>query len=122
MHQQLKALCLTHRKASVEVRERFALSDNATKDFLLYLRDIFQIQEALVVSTCNRTEIYYCHEENLASQILQALIAFKGDTSLINFAHLFQVLPYQEAVVHLFEVSLCPVSYTPLTLPTIYFL
>lgn len=106
MHQQLKALCLTHRKASVEVRERFALSENATKDFLLYLRDIFQIQEALVVSTCNRTEIYYCHEENLAPQILQAFIAFKGDTSLINFAHFFEVLDYQEAITHLFDVSL----------------
>lgn len=106
MHQQLKALCLTHHRASVEVRERFALSDNATKDFLLYLRDIFQIQEALVVSTCNRTEIYYCHEENLAPQILQALIAFKGETNLSDYAHLFEELPYQEAVTHLFEVSL----------------
>ena len=106
MHQQLKALCLTHHKASVEVRERFALSENATKDFLLYLKDIFQIQEALVVSTCNRTEIYYCHEENLAPQILQAFIAFKGDTSLINFAHFFEVLDYQEAITHLFDVSL----------------
>ena len=106
MHQQLKALCLTHHKASVEIRERFALSESSTKDFLLYLRDIFQIQEALVVSTCNRTEIYYCHEENLASQILQALIAFKGDTSLADFVHLFEVLNYQEAVQHLFNVSL----------------
>lgn len=106
MHQQLKALCLTHRRASIEVRERFALSENATKDFLLYLRDIFQIQEALVVSTCNRTEIYYCHEANLSPQILQAFIAFKGDTSLINFAHLFEVLDYQAAITHLFEVSL----------------
>lgn len=106
MHQQLKALCLTHHKASVEVRERFALSESATKDFLLYLKDIFQIQEALVVSTCNRTEIYYCHEENLAPQILQALVAFKGDTSLNSFAHLFEVLDYQGSVQHLFEVSL----------------
>lgn len=106
MHQQLKALCLTHHKASVEVRERFALSESATKDFLLYLRDIFQIQEALVVSTCNRTEIYYCHEEDLAPQILQAFVAFKGDTSLMSFAHLFEVLGYREAVEHLFEVSL----------------
>ncbi|MFN3315296.1 MAG: glutamyl-tRNA reductase [Raineya sp.] len=106
MHQHLKALCLTHHKASVEVRERFALSESATKDFLLYLKDIFQIQEALVVSTCNRTEIYYCHEENLTPQILQALIAFKGDTSLNSFAHLFELLDYQASVQHLFEVSL----------------
>jgi len=106
MHQQLKALCLTHHKASVEIRERFALSDSETKDFLLYLKDVFQIQEALVVSTCNRTEIYYCHEENLDTQILQALVAFKGDTNLERYIHLFERLAYHEAVEHLFEVSL----------------
>ncbi|GAB4128413.1 MAG: glutamyl-tRNA reductase [Raineya sp.] len=106
MHQQLKALCLTHHRASVAIREGFALSESSTKDFLLYLKDVFQIQEALVISTCNRTEIYYCHEKNLASEILQSFVAFKGDISLHAYTHLFDVLDYRAAITHLYEVSL----------------
>jgi glutamyl-tRNA reductase len=106
MHQLLKAVCLTHHNAPIGVREQFALSEQESKDFLLYLKDVFQISEGLVISTCNRTEIYYCAEENLSNQIIQALVAFKGNVALEAHTHLFQVLAYNQAIEHLYNVSL----------------
>ncbi|KOY87370.1 glutamyl-tRNA reductase [bacterium 336/3] len=106
MHQLLKAVCLTHHKAPVSVREQFALSEQESKDLLIYLKDVFQISEGLVISTCNRTEIYYCAEENLSNQIIQALVAFKANTALEAHTHLFQILEYNQAVEHLYNVSL----------------
>ncbi|MCU0438788.1 MAG: glutamyl-tRNA reductase [Raineya sp.] len=106
MHQLLKAVCLTHHNAPVGVREQFALSEQESKDFLVYLKDVFQISEGLVISTCNRTEIYYCAEENLSNQIIQALVAFKGDVALEAHIHLFQTLDYNQAIEHLYNVSL----------------
>jgi glutamyl-tRNA reductase len=106
MHQLLKAVCLTHHNAPIGVREQFALSEQESKDLLIYLKDVFQISEGLVISTCNRTEIYYCAEENLSNQIIQALVAFKANTALEVHTHLFQILEYNQAVEHLYNVSL----------------
>ncbi|MDX1904204.1 MAG: glutamyl-tRNA reductase [Thermonemataceae bacterium] len=106
MQQSLQSLCLTHHKASVEVRGLFALSDEEVKEFLLYLKDIHAITEALVVSTCNRTEIYYVSEEDLSDKVLRTLIAFKGNTDLESYVHLFQKLSHSASIQHLFEVYL----------------
>lgn len=106
MYDSFKAVCLTHHNASVEVREKFALSEKETQDFLLYLKDIFELTEALVVSTCNRTEIYYHSERELNEAILQALVAFKGDSSLARYIKNFQIFQGREAIKHLFEVAL----------------
>lgn len=106
MYESFKAICLTHHNASVEVREKFALSEKETQDFLLYLKDIFELTEALVISTCNRTEIYYHSERELKEAILQALVAFKGNSSLAKYVKLFQYFTSLQAVEHLFEVAL----------------
>jgi glutamyl-tRNA reductase len=49
---------LSHQTASVEIRERFAISDSALSEALLKLRRIEGVEEGLIVSTCNRTEFY----------------------------------------------------------------
>ena len=49
---------LSHQTASVEIRERFAISDAGLSDALSRLRTIEGVEEGLIVSTCNRTEFY----------------------------------------------------------------
>ena len=50
---------LSHRTASVELRERIAFPEEAVSDALLELkRTIPAVSEAAIVSTCNRTELY----------------------------------------------------------------
>ncbi|MFN2501221.1 MAG: glutamyl-tRNA reductase [Pyrinomonadaceae bacterium] len=52
----LFAFGINHKTASVEVREKLYLNDEEIKAFLHRVQNT--LQECLVVSTCNRTEIY----------------------------------------------------------------
>jgi glutamyl-tRNA reductase len=49
---------LNHRTAPVEIREKFSLSEEKIGEALYTLKKNPQIQEALILSTCNRVEIY----------------------------------------------------------------
>ena len=51
-------LGLSHRSSPVTVRERFAFSDAALPQALEKLRRAAAAAEAVILSTCNRVEIY----------------------------------------------------------------
>ena len=106
MENIFKAFSLSHKSAPLAVREQVALTEGEAKDFSLKIRDLFSIQEILVVSTCNRTEVYYTSTQNLNEQIIKTLLVHKG---IINtqsyFAHFQQFNVQEEAVKHLFYVA-----------------
>jgi len=60
----LIALGLNHHTAPVDIRERAAIGDERLGDALLALQKVDAIDEAAIVSTCNRTEIYCGTREN----------------------------------------------------------
>jgi glutamyl-tRNA reductase len=49
---------LSHHSAPIAVREQVALSGEALKDALVALRTRDGVREAMVISTCNRVEVY----------------------------------------------------------------
>ena len=49
---------LSHRSSPVELRERFAFAEAEIPDALQSLRDSGVADEAVILSTCNRVEIY----------------------------------------------------------------
>ncbi len=49
---------LSHRTSSVDVREKFAIAQNQLPAALQQLQDTGLIQESLILSTCNRVEVY----------------------------------------------------------------
>jgi len=55
---ELLAIGVSHKTAPVEVRERLALTEARTADFLRDLHGVPEIQEVVTISTCNRTELY----------------------------------------------------------------
>jgi glutamyl-tRNA reductase len=55
---ELLALGISHNTAPVALRERLALTDKAGRRFLQDLVARDEIDEAVAISTCNRTEIY----------------------------------------------------------------
>jgi glutamyl-tRNA reductase len=72
-----RVITLSHHDSPVEVREKFAFDDEQAANFLRSIRDVFGIQEALLLSTCNRTEIYFQHDSD-AAKVLAYLISFRG--------------------------------------------
>jgi glutamyl-tRNA reductase len=89
---------LSHKSAPIEVRERVALSGDALKSALAELRAMDGVHEALVVSTCNRVEVYVQAEDDVAARtFFTSRAPLAGD-------HLYAKAG-SDAVRHLFRVS-----------------
>ncbi|NTW04781.1 MAG: glutamyl-tRNA reductase [Peptococcaceae bacterium] len=52
------AVGVNHRTAPVEVRERLSFSESRLSDWLTRLKNYSDINGAVIISTCNRTEIF----------------------------------------------------------------
>ena len=89
---------LSHKSAPVAVRERVALSGDLLRDALVDLHRRGGVQEAMVVSTCNRVEVYVYAERPEAGR------RFFLDRSAEAEGHLYERTG-REAVRHLFRVA-----------------
>lgn len=102
-----KAISLSYKKAPVEIRELVSLSEENCRALLLQLREVLGIAEALVVSTCNRTEIYYTAEEDLSQALISLIGVQKGLLQTDTIRHYFDnFTDSQLAVKQLFRVSM----------------
>lgn len=107
MQESMKAISLSHNKASVEIRERVHLNDETSRALLSQLREVFGLEEAFVLSTCNRTEVYYSSAKDLSLDILKVLCIEKGLDNHQSFVPYFEFITDEETVVrHLFRVSM----------------
>ncbi|TAE36652.1 MAG: glutamyl-tRNA reductase [Runella slithyformis] len=101
------AISISSKNAPVDVREQIALNEGEAKNFMVKVQEIFDASEVLVVSTCNRTEIY--HNAPLQSSneaIAKLLLIEKGLTDTANYLPYFAYYDQQtEAVLHLFKVA-----------------
>jgi glutamyl-tRNA reductase len=98
---------LNHRSAPVEIRERFVFDEPEIERFILQLREREPFEEVVVLSTCNRTEVYFsssklCGQRDLAA-LLRFLCSFKqaGEPG----GELFYAHQESQAVSHLFRVA-----------------
>ncbi len=55
---ELLALGISHKTAPVSLRERLAFSDSEAEALLRAITAAGEVREAVVISTCNRTEVY----------------------------------------------------------------
>jgi glutamyl-tRNA reductase len=107
MQTKFRVVSLSHRSAPVHIRELISLDDLAIERLLLKLKEFFSVADALVLSTCNRTEVYYSHESDLSVELIKLIGIERGLTNAIGYLDYFQVLNNeQEAVTHLFRVSM----------------
>jgi glutamyl-tRNA reductase len=70
---------MNHRSAPVEVRERVAFPPCAARDFLRRITEQDVASEAVLLSTCNRTEVYaVVEDEGARSAVLDLLAEDRG--------------------------------------------
>ncbi len=98
----LVVLGLNHRTAPIEVRERIVFDAARLPDALAALRALPGLQEALILSTCNRTEIY-CAGSDGDGTLAGWLTAASGG-NLALAACLYR-LEGADAVRHVFSVA-----------------
>ena len=97
---------LHHRTTPIEVLERMTIPPAGLTKALAQVRSGDDIAEAIIVSTCNRTEIYaVCETFHGALGQLHRFLADRSGLPIERFApHLFTA--YDDAVArHLFTVS-----------------
>ena len=99
----LFAVSISHNTAPIELREALFFGDDEIKKFVEKTKgNLFN--EGLVISTCNRTEIYGIpvRKDLQYSEILNSIRSIKSvnDIKPDHFKNLFS----REAVTHLFEV------------------
>lgn len=100
-----RAISLSHKTAPLTVRERVALTEAESKQLMLRLRDFFGLADVLILSTCNRTEVYYAGDQNVSAEIARLLLIEKGLTDTDDYLPYFQFFDVHDAAVrHLFEV------------------
>ncbi|GAA4448925.1 glutamyl-tRNA reductase [Nibrella saemangeumensis] len=105
MFDSFKSISLSHKTAPLNIRELIALNEEEAKRLMHRLRDFFGLTDLLIISTCNRTEIYYTSGQDLNTEVTRLLLIEKGLTDTDSYLPYFQFFAvHHEAVRHLFEV------------------
>lgn len=107
MLHNFKAVTLSHKKAPLAIRELIALDETSCKQFLQTLKDFIQASDLLVLSTCNRTEVYYTADVDYSQEIIKLLGLTKGITPITQYIDYFtSIETHHDAVQHLFDVAM----------------
>lgn len=97
---------LSHKTAPVEIREKLSIPEDQIEKAIAQLCSYPHIEEAVILSTCNRLEIYVV--VTAAEQATREVAQFLSEHSKLPFHDLYQhlfALLQQDAVRHLMQVA-----------------
>ena len=106
---QIVSIGTSHHVAPIEFREKLAFSEAQIIESLQHLRESYQIHEAVILSTCNRVEVYA-----VANSVRTADAAAKMLVEFLSRYHYVGVEPLKkwtylhhnlETIQHLFRVT-----------------
>jgi glutamyl-tRNA reductase len=95
---------LSHRSAPLEVRETLAVPREKVGEAALRIREEAGLAEAMLLSTCNRVEVYGRAEEPKPADVAEALCRTHAREPRELEAYLYK-LEGEEAVRHAFRVA-----------------
>ena len=103
---EISVIGINHRSAAVDVRERFALPSDLAKKLLRTIRAEKIFSEALVLDTCNRTEVYLVSkaQQDSLRHLLGHITQLK-QASPVTDTSLFYHHQGLDMVRHLFRVA-----------------
>ena len=96
----ISVIGLNHKSANIDIREKFSFTADNAALLLRRIKKVRDILEVIVVSTCNRTEIY-CESANGSDDIKNWLLS---EREYKSFARHLYVHQEEDAIEHLFKV------------------
>jgi glutamyl-tRNA reductase len=97
---------LSHKSAPVDIREKVAFAPDCIHEALHLVRNLDQVQEGVIVSTCNRVEVYAASRQR--EQGVESLVRFMSGYHEVPLEALRPHLYIQcgsDAVRHVFRVA-----------------
>jgi len=107
VHKDFKAVGISYKNTPLEVRELLSFNEQACKRLLRFFKEFTDIPEAMVLSTCNRTEVYYTSPTDKSDEIIK-LVSLERDIKNLS-AYQEYFINYDDAssaTQHLFDVSI----------------
>lgn len=96
---------INYRSATVELREPFSVDAKGLQHALAKLRSLPSVLEAVLVSTCNRTEVYaVCDDVSAARGEVESFYADLSGLASYSFQNTLYTYRDAEAVSHLMRV------------------
>jgi glutamyl-tRNA reductase len=95
---------LNHETAPVAVREAMAFAKDELGEALARVRQDAGLGEAMILSTCNRVEVYGRSEKNSVRAVADFLARYHGRAPEETLKHLY-LLEGEQAVRHAFRVA-----------------
>lgn len=103
---ELLAIGISHKTAPLALRERLAMTESAAEEFIRELVAHEEIREAVVISTCNRTEVYIVSRESVdAESVLLARLAHRAGIRPTELVDIVYSPRNCDAARHLFRVT-----------------
>lgn len=99
---RLQAISIDHHSAELRLREALSFTENGVREELSRLKKEKGIREAVLLSTCNRTELYLYGEENCDPG---ALLCADCQVDMDLYSDLFRRYEGEAAAHHLMEVA-----------------
>ena len=107
MYNNFKAVSISHKGAPLAVRERVALDKDQATSILQYLKEYSPAKDVLVLSTCNRTEIYYAADQDLSSDLIKLIGLETAISDIDSYKDYFVTInDHVQASVRLFRVAI----------------
>ena len=102
----ISVIGISHHVAPIEVREAFALPGELARQLLRAFRAEHVFEEAMVLDTCNRTEVYFVSKKwkEALSYLLAHIGRIKGPVEITDTSVFYQH-DEESAVRHLFRVA-----------------
>ena len=106
---QIVSIGTSHHVAPIEFRERLAFSEEQLIESLQHLRESDQVQEAVILSTCNRVEVYAVansvRNAGAAAKMLVEFLARSRQISVESLKKWCYLHHNLETIQHLFRVT-----------------
>lgn len=97
---------LNYRQTPVEIRERFTFPEEQLEEALLQLRHTKSILECVILSTCNRTEIYVVADQlHTGRHFTKKFMSEWFNIERNQFESFLEIKENDEAIRHLFSVA-----------------
>ena len=101
-------ISINYKHAPVEIREQFDFSENQKLEFHQILRSNCNVEGLMILSTCNRTEIYFEYENHIGQEnklmhaVLKSLVEFKSFNE--SLSPYLEKKTNKDVVEHIFRV------------------